>query len=63
MNILVFSTVAGNADNLLYFFKFLTKKSESHKDLKFHKQLIKHNFSSKCTTVEPSYIYIMMTSE
>ena len=35
MNILVFSTVAGNADNLLYLFKFLTKKGEgeSHKHL------------------------------
>ena len=43
MNILVFSTVAGNADNLLYLFKFLTKKGEgeSHKHLKFHKKLIK----------------------
>ena len=50
MNILVFSTVAGNADNLLYLFKFLTKKGESHKHLKFHKQLIKRNFSSKRTT-------------
>ena len=53
-----FFYLAGNADNLLYLFKFLTKKGEgeSHKHLKFHKKLIKHNFSCKSTTTEPSYI-------